>query len=135
VFEKQGVIQVGNMTQFDYGSHQIRIVMEETGEPWFVAADVCRCLGLAINKRTGKPNVTVATRSLDDGQKRKFRVDTPENPKNPWIDMMVLSEDGLYKMLRISDSIEVQRFKQHVQRDVLSQFSKANTLAYRASQG
>jgi len=49
--------------------------------------------------------------------------------------MMVLSEDGLYKMLRISDSIEVQRFKQHVQRDVLSQFSKANTLAYRASQG
>ena len=88
---------MGNVTLFEYSGHQIRIVKEETGEPWFVAADICRCLGLAINKRTGKPNVTVATRNLGDDQKRKYRIDTPENPKNPWIDMMILSEDGCIK--------------------------------------
>ena len=126
---------MGNVTLFEYSGHQIRIVKEETGEPWFVAADICRCLGLAINKRTGKPNVTVATRNLGDDQKRKFRIDTPENPKNPWIDMMILSEDGMYKMLRISDSLDVQRFKQHVQRDILPQHVNGASAAKYASQG
>ncbi len=126
---------MGNVTLFEYSGHQIRIVKEETGEPWFVAADICRCLGLAINKRTGKPNVTVATRNLGDDQKRKYRIDTPENPKNPWIDMMILSEDGLYKMLRISDSLDVQRFKQHVQREVLPQHVTGASATKFASQG
>lgn len=126
---------MGNITLFDYGGYQIRIVKEETGEPWFVAADICRCLGLAINKRTGKPNVTVATRELSDDQKRKYRIDTPENPKNPWIDMMILSEDGMHKMLRISDSIDVQRFKQHVQHEVMPGVSNGSSPTMRASQG
>lgn len=126
---------MGNITLFDYGGYMIRIVKEETGEPWFVAADICRCLGLAINKRTGKPNVTVATRELSDDQKRKYRIDTPENPKNPWIDMMILSEDGMHKMLRLSDSIDVQRFKQHVQREVLPGLSNGSSAAMRANQG
>lgn len=126
---------MGNITLFDYGGYKIRIVKEETGKPWFVAADICRCLGLAINKRTGKPNVTVATRELNDEQKRKYRIDTPENPKNPWIDMMILSEDGMNNMLRISDSIDTQRFKQHVQREVLPGFSNGNSPAMRVSQG
>lgn len=126
---------MGNITLFDYGGYKIRIVKEETGEPWFVAADICRCLGLAINKRTGKPNVTVATRELSDEQKRKYRIDTPENPKNPWIDMMILSEDGMNKMLRISDSIDTQRFKQHVQHEVLPGFSGGSSPAMRVSQG
>ena len=125
---------MSNVTLFDYSGHQIRIVKDETGVPWFVAADICRCLGLAINKRTGKPNVTVATRNLGDDQKRKFRIDTPENPKNPWIDMMILSEDGMYKMLRISDSLDVQRFKQHVQRDVMPQHVSTSAAKF-ASQG
>ena len=126
---------MGNISLFDYGGYKIRIVKEETGEPWFVAADICRCLGLAINKRTGKPNVTVATRELSDDQKRKYRIDTPENPKNPWIDMMILSEDGMHKMLRISDSIDVQRFKQYVQREVMPNISNGGSPAIRASQG
>lgn len=126
---------MGNISLFDYGGYKIRIVKEETGEPWFVAADICRCLGLAINKRTGKPNVTVATRELNDEQKRKYRIDTPENPKNPWIDMMILSEDGMHKMLRISDSIDVQRFKQHVQSDVLPSISNGGSQTLRARQG
>lgn len=126
---------MGNITLFDYGGYKIRIVKEETGKLWFVAADICRCLGLAINKRTGKPNVTVATRELNDEQKRKYRIDTPENPKNPWIDMMILSEDGMNKMLRILDSIDTQRFKQHVQREVLPGFSNGNSPAMRVSQG
>ncbi len=126
---------MGNIALFDYGGYKIRIVKDETGGgPWFVAADICRCLGLAINKRTGKPNVTVATRGLNDVQKRKYRIDTPENPKNPWIDMMILSEDGMHKMLR-TENIDVRRFKQHVQREVMQDFPSSNSRTMRANQG
>ncbi len=106
---------MSSVATIEYDSHQIRVIERKKGDVWFVAADVCRCVGLAINSRTGKPNVTVATRELSDSQKEKYRVDTPENPKNPWIDMMVVSEDGLIQMLSLSDSIEAREFKQFVQ--------------------
>lgn len=101
----------------EYEGHQIRLVEREAGDMWFVAADVCRCVCLAINSRTGKPNVTVATRELTDKQKEKFRVDTPENPKNPWIDMMIVSENGLMQMLGLSDTIKARQFKQFVEQE------------------
>ncbi len=109
----------------EYEGHQIRLVERETGDMWFVAADVCRCVCLAINSRTGKPNVTVATRELSDSQKEKFRVDTPENPKNPWIDMMIVSKDGLMRMLSLSDTLKAQQFKQIVEQE----YSKINASA------
>ncbi len=106
---------MSSVAAIEYEGHQIRLVEKDAGDVWFVAADVCRCVCLAINSRTGKPNVTVATRELSDTQKEKYRVDTPENPKNPWIDMMIVSEDGLMHMLGLSDTIKAQEFKQFVQ--------------------
>ena len=101
----------------EYEGHQIRLVEREAGDMWFVAADVCRCVCLAINSRTGKPNVTVATRELTGKQKEKCRVDTPENPKNPWIDMMIVSERGLMQMLGLSDTIKARQFQQFVEQE------------------
>ena len=108
---------MSSVTIMEYEGHQIRLVEREAGDLWFVAADVCRCVCLAINSRTGKPNVTVATRELNDQQKEKFRVDTPENPKNPWIDMMIVSKDGLMQMLSLSDTIKAQQFRQFVEQE------------------
>ncbi len=101
----------------EYEGCQIRLVERAAGDRWFVAADVCRCVCLAINGRIGKPNVTVATCELTDSQKEKFRVDTPENPKNPWIDMMIVSENGLMRMLSLSDTIKAKQFKQFVEQE------------------
>jgi prophage antirepressor-like protein len=81
---------------------------------WYVAADVCRCLGIAINTRTGKPNVTVATRQINDQAKKKYRIETPENPKNPWIDMMIVSPNGMAVMLEELDLEQVELFKSQV---------------------
>jgi len=108
---------VSSVAIMEYEGHQIRLVEREAGDMWFVAADVCRCVCLAINSRTGKPNVTVATRELTDKQKEKFRVDTPENPKNPWIDMMIVSENGLMQMLGLSETIKARQFKQFVEQE------------------
>lgn len=119
---------MSNVVSIEYQDHQIRCV-ERNGETWFVVADVCRCVDLAINSRNGKPNVTVATRDLSADQKEKYRVDTPENPKNPWIDMMIISLDGLIKMLGQSDSGRVRLFKEFIQQ----QHAKPKTSTY--SQG
>lgn len=121
---------MSSVAAIEYEGHQIRLVERESGDLWFVAADVCRCVGLAINSRTGKPNVTVATRELSDQQKEKYRVDTPENPKNPWIDMMIVSENGLMQMLSLSDSIKAQDFKQYVQENFSKMGSNASRSEY-----
>ncbi len=33
-----------NMAPFAYGDHMVRSFLDEQGEPWFVAKDVCRVL-------------------------------------------------------------------------------------------
>ena len=90
---------MGIVTTTEFEGCQIRIVEIDDQSRWYVTADVCRCLNIAINSRTGKPNVTVATRDVSDQDKQKYRIETPENPKNPWIDMMIVSEQGLNKIL------------------------------------
>lgn len=106
---------MSSVSVIEYNGYQIRLVEKGPGNFWFVAADVCRCVELAINSRTGKPNVTVATRELLEHQKEKYRVDMPDNPKNPWIDMMIVSESGLMQMLAASDDIKAQDFRQYLQ--------------------
>ena len=115
---------MSNVISIEYQDYQIRSVEREDGT-WFVVADVCRCVELAINSRNGKPNVTVATRDLSENQKEQYRVDTPENPKNPWIDMMIVSSDGLMEMLAQSDSSRVREFKEFVQQQYMSQKAAA----------
>ena len=97
-----------------YEGHQIRCVEMDDQSVWYVAADVCRCLGIAINTRTGKPNVTVATRQINDQAKKKYRIETPENPKNPWIDMMIVSPNGMAVMLEELNLEQVELFKSQV---------------------
>ena len=48
-------------TIFTYEYHPIRVVFEENGEPWWVAADVCKILEHS--------NVSMATNSLDEDEK------------------------------------------------------------------
>ena len=106
---------MGTVATLEYDGYPVRYVEKAQGEYWFIVADICRCINMAINSRTGKPNVTVATRELSDSQKEKYRVDTPENPKNPWIDMMIVSESGLFQMLSVTDNINAQRMKQFLE--------------------
>ena len=105
---------MGTLTTEDYDGHQIRCVAMDDQTVWYVTADVCRCLGIAINNRTGKPNVTVATRQINDQDKQKYRIKTPENPKNPWIDMMIVSKQGMMVILDELDLDKAESFKARI---------------------
>lgn len=92
-------------------------VVEIDGQPWFVAADVCRCLGLAVSKR-GQVNVTDALAKVSDDERGFEQIETNPNAEpgrgRKWQRMALVSESGLYKLIMRSDKPEA-RYQQAVQ--------------------
>ena len=85
----------------------VRIVQDEKGEPWFVAVDVCKCLGL------GNPRSSLAL--LDMDEKGVQTVDTPGGNQ----EMTTVSEAGLYSLILRSRKPEARDFKRWVTHEVL----------------
>ena len=86
--------------------------LEINGAPWFVAKDVCRCLGLN--------NTTLALRPLAEDEKGFNRINTPGGPQS----LYTLTESGLYKLVMRSDKPEARKFQDWVTRDVLPAIRK-----------
>ncbi|RKS90908.1 prophage antirepressor-like protein [Sphingosinicella microcystinivorans] len=107
----------------NFKGHQVRHVMIE-GEPWFVAADVCRALGLYISDR-GQANVTVALRKVEQAETRLYPIQTPVPTKADHVtEMKVVSEPGLYMLIMRSDKPEAATFQDWVTREVLPAIRK-----------
>ena len=87
---------------FDYEGREIRVVKDEQGDPWFVAADVCAVLQL--------PETHKAVARLDDDEKDRNSIPTPGGSQS----MTVVSESGLYNLVLGSRKAEAKRFKRWV---------------------
>lgn len=94
------------MQLFKFEDHSVRVSMHE-GMIWFVAKDLCDCLGLS-NSRT-------ALRRLDDDEKGVSSVNTPGGVQ----EMNVINEPGMYSLVLTSRKEEAQRFKRWVTHEVL----------------
>lgn len=86
---------------------QLRVIQGESGEPWFVAKDVCDALGLGRQQDS--------TRYLDDDEKGECLVNTPSGNQR----MVTVSEAGLYSLILRSRKPEAHAFKRWVTHDVL----------------
>ena len=82
-------------------------VVERSGAPWFVAADVCRALGL---DSTGK-----ALTRLDDDEKGVNSIHTLGGSQM----MTIINESGLYALVLGSRKPEAKAFKRWVTHKVL----------------
>lgn len=91
---------------FTYADQQVRTVVID-GEPWFVAADVCRVLAHS--------NSRMAVASLDDDERGVSNVDTPGGIQQ----MTVINESGLYSLILRSRVAGAREFKRWVTREVL----------------
>lgn len=91
---------------FENAGISLRVVMRD-GEPWFVAADVCRALAIG--------NVADAVGRLDDDEKGVDSVDTPGGKQRA----SVVSESGLYSLILGSRKPEARAFQRWVTHDVL----------------
>lgn len=75
------------------------------GAPWWVAADVCRALGIHVYG--GKVNVTEAMKKLQADEVRFDRIELRAGfPRKH----ALVSESGLYKLIMRSDKPEARAF-------------------------
>lgn len=110
--------RVGALSLFNFNGHDVRVVMID-GAPWWVAADVCRALGIHVYG--GKANVTEATKKLYGDEVQFYRIElTAGRPRNH----AVISESGLYKLVMRSDKPEARAFQNWVTREVLPAIRK-----------
>ena len=91
----------------------IRALRDETGEPWFVAKDVCDALGIANNRD--------AIKALDDDEKNTVVISDgiQGNPNKT-----IVSEPGFYKLVMRSRKPEAKAFQRWVTHEVLPSIRK-----------
>nr|WP_319497779.1 BRO family protein [uncultured Cohaesibacter sp.] len=95
--------------------------MEIHGEPWFVAADVCRAIGYNV-KNNGSVNVSQATAILDPDEINTCRISVRGGKPSK-----LISESGLYKLILRSDKPQAKQFQDWVTRDVLPAIRKTGS--------
>lgn len=93
-------------TNEQFGS--VRIITIE-GEPWFVAADVCKALELS--------NPTVTVSRLDEDERAKFNLGRQG-------EAAIVNEYGLYNLVLGSRKSEAKVFKRWITHDVIPSIRK-----------
>jgi len=102
------------VVSFQFDSQEVRsIINQESGEPWFVAADVCGVLG--------HTNTTVALASVDEDEKAKKSLGLSGGDTN------IISESGLYVLIMRSNKPEAKRFRKWVTSEVLPAIRKTGS--------
>jgi len=102
---------------FQFDHHAIRVQIDASGEPWFVAADVCAALDL--------PETHKAVARLDDDEKGRNSIPTPGGSQ----EMTVVNESGLFNLVLGSRKPEAKRFKRWVIHEVLPSIRKTGSYA------
>ena len=103
-------LQVFNSSEFG----NVRVVQVD-GEPWFVAADVCRALEIS--------NSRDAVARLDDDEKGVGSTDTLGGKQG----MQIINEPGLYTLVLGSRKPEAKTFKRWVTHEVLPAIRKTGS--------
>lgn len=108
---------------FNFGNQSIRTI-DQDGEVWFVASDVCDALELS--------NPTAAISRLDDDERSMFNIGQgntlnsnegiPGARGNP--NTNIINESGLYSLVMGSRKAEAKAFKRWVTHDVLPAIRK-----------
>ncbi|MFI3270582.1 MAG: BRO family protein [Pseudomonadota bacterium] len=110
---------MSNVTLFAFDDALIRVHMDEEGNPWFVAKDVCKILELS--------NPTEALRSLDEDEK----ITLSNSEGNPRAGIPhtfnCISESGLYSLIFRSRKPEAKSFRKWVTAEVLPSLRKTGT--------
>jgi len=102
---------MNNLVPFSFEGAAIRVVTRD-GEPWFVAADVCRVLEHS--------NSRMAVASLGDDEKGVSIVYTPGGQQQ----MTIINESGLYSLVFNSRKPEAQRFRKWITAEVIPSIRK-----------
>jgi len=70
---------------FNFNGNNVTVIIDDNGEPWWVASEVCDVLGLS--------NPTEAIRGLDENEKSTLSSTEGGPPRN------IINEPGLYTLI------------------------------------
>lgn len=99
-------------------------ILERNGEPWFVAADLEKPLGIA--------RIADSVYSLDDDQKSRLGVDSFGDLR---ANSSLVSESGLYELIFRSTKPEAKRLRKWVTSEVLPQIRRTGGYGSPAAAG
>lgn len=102
-----------NLIPFAFDDALVRVVHHDSGEPWFVAADVCAALSL--------PNATRVLERLDDDEQALISIQGISRGNDQ---VNIVNESGLYSLVLGSRKPEAKRFKKWVTSEVLPSIRK-----------
>lgn len=122
---KEGVGGLTNVVQFPklaFDGKNVRATMID-GEPWFVAADACRCIGLSVYAGA---SVHLSSLAPDERQVIKYFDITQRKSLGPLFDgkswqFTIISRPGLFKLIQRSNKPEAKQFDRWVRHEVLPQ--------------
>ena len=96
----------------------VRVVFNEiTGEPWFVAKDICDCLEIGNSRQA-------TARLLDDEKMTVILNDSHSGKRGGAQSITIVSESGLYTLIMGSRKKEAVDFQRWITREVLPSIRK-----------
>ncbi|MBF0488551.1 MAG: Bro-N domain-containing protein [Nitrospirae bacterium] len=109
------------LSVFNYQSFKVRAVLDDKGNPWFVAKDACDVLGISKYRD--------AISKLDDDEKgRPVKVDTLSGQQ----EMVSINESGLYNLIMRSNKPQAKEFRKWVTSEVLPSIRKTGAYSTNA---
>lgn len=113
-----------SLIPFQYGNRPARVIQDDAGNHWWVAADVCAILGIA--------NPRDAVSVLDDDEKNTVGIsDGIPSRGNPNVN--VINESGLFALILRSNKPEAKPFRKWITAEVLPAIRKTGGYAPAAS--
>lgn len=104
-----------SLEKFDFNGNDVRVIIDENGEPWWVATDVAKILEYRDSSNL--------VRRLDDDEKGTRSASTLGGEQ----DLTVINESGLYSSILGSKKPEAKAFKKWVTSEVLPAIRKTGS--------
>lgn len=101
--------------EFKFNGNNVRTIIDDAGETWFVAKDVCMILGLQNNRD--------ALARVPDAHKGIGKVYTPGGDQH----MLTLDAPGLYRLILRSNKPEAEPLMEWVTSEVLPAIRKTGS--------
>jgi anti-repressor protein len=98
---------MSEIVPFDFDDHQVRVIVDLEGNPWWVAADVCAVLDIS--------NVSMAVTRLDEADVSSAEVRSGGQDRT----MKIVNESGLYDLVLDSRKPAARRFRRWVTSEVI----------------
>ncbi|MDD2388503.1 MAG: BRO family protein [Desulfobacterales bacterium] len=103
---------MSNVIPFNYNSKEVRVIKDESGNPWWVAKDVCDVLDIK--------NATQAISILDDDERSMQNIGRQGEAN-------IINESGLYALIIRSNKPQSKPFRKWVTSEVLTSIRKTGS--------